>query len=355
MHCAIRQLAYGVTPDSLDEYLQMGSHTARDCLDFFTMCVIELFMPKYLRKPDFNDIQKLYTAHNNIHGFPGMLGSIDCMHWEWRNCPKAWHGQFGRGDKKYPTILLEAVASYDLWIWHAFFGVAGANNDLTVLNNSPLFDDLLDGIDPVAPFECNGVTFEKGYYLADGIYPQWASFVKSFTVASSEKNVLYKRKQEGARKDIERAFGVLQGHNVYMKKATSKALEAQEYKQNWEETKQYNLGNSRDFNCEGYKKDEKTLANYSTREKSSFSEAAPSRFANAGCCDAVDCVSELLWVADADVADFDWLVPSCFGSTQAKGPSNTDVRLPCLLVLITGTSQSRQHGKSESDSYYLSD
>ncbi|GJV54969.1 transcription elongation factor SPT6 [Tanacetum coccineum] len=181
---AIRQLAYGVTPDSLDEYLQMGSHCARDCLDFFTMCVIELFMPKYLRKPDFNDIQKLYTAHNNIHGFPGMLESIDCMHWEWRNCPKAWHGQFGR---------------------------AGANNDLTVLNNSPLFDDLLDGIDPVALFECHGVTFEKWYYLADGIYPQLASFIKSFTVASSEKNVLYKRKQEVARKDIERAFGVLQG------------------------------------------------------------------------------------------------------------------------------------------------
>ncbi|GJT38388.1 ALP1-like protein isoform X1 [Tanacetum coccineum] len=161
---AIRQLAYGVTPDSLDEYLQMGSHCARDCLDFFTKCVIELFMPKYLRKPDFNDIQKLYTAHNNIHGFSGMLGSIDCMHWEWRNSPKAWHEQFGRGDKKYPTILLEVVASY-----------------------------------------------EKGYYLANDIYPQWASFVKSFTVASSEKNVLYKRKQEGARKDIERAFGVLQG------------------------------------------------------------------------------------------------------------------------------------------------
>ncbi|GJR75317.1 ALP1-like protein [Tanacetum coccineum] len=151
--CAIRQLAYGVTPDSLDEYLQMGNHTARDCLDFLTMCVIELFMPKYLRKPDFNDIQNLYTAHNNIHGFPEMLGSIDCMHWEWRNCPKAWHGQFDKGDKKYPTILLEDVASYDLWIWHAFLGVAGANNDLTVLNNSPLFDDLLDGIDLVAPFE----------------------------------------------------------------------------------------------------------------------------------------------------------------------------------------------------------
>ncbi|GJT98937.1 ALP1-like protein [Tanacetum coccineum] len=26
----------------------------------------------------------------------------------------AWHGQFARGDKKYPTIMLEAIASYDL-------------------------------------------------------------------------------------------------------------------------------------------------------------------------------------------------------------------------------------------------
>nr|GEX41957.1 protein ALP1-like isoform X1 [Tanacetum cinerariifolium] len=88
---------------------------------------------------------------------------------------------------------------------------AGANNDLTVLNNSPLFDDLLDDIAFVAPFECNGVTFEKGYYLADDIYPQWSFFVKSFTVANSGKNALFKQKQESARKDVERAFGVLQG------------------------------------------------------------------------------------------------------------------------------------------------
>ncbi|GJW59482.1 hypothetical protein Tco_0108817 [Tanacetum coccineum] len=41
---------------------------------------------------------------------------------------------------------------------------------------------------------------------------------------------------------------------------------------------------------------------------------------------------------------------------QSVGSSNTYVSdSPCLLVLITGTSQSRQHGKSESNSYYLSD
>ncbi|GJZ64050.1 ALP1-like protein isoform X1, partial [Tanacetum coccineum] len=143
-----------------------------------------------------------------------MLGSIDYMHWEWINCPKAWHGQFGRGDKKYPTIMLEAVASYDLWIWHAFFGVAGANNDLTVLNHSPLFDDLLDGIAPVVPYEVNRVMFENVYYLADGIYPQWAAFVKSSMVARDERNAVFKRRQESARKDVERAFGVLQDQIV---------------------------------------------------------------------------------------------------------------------------------------------
>nr|GEW72622.1 protein ALP1-like [Tanacetum cinerariifolium] len=107
--------------------------------------------------------------------------------------------------------MLEAVASYDLWIWHAFFGVAGANNDLTVLSHSPLFDDLLDDIAPVVLFEVNKVTFEIGYYLADGIYPQWADFVKSFTVARDERNAVFKRRQESARKDVERAFGVFQG------------------------------------------------------------------------------------------------------------------------------------------------
>ncbi|GKA95678.1 ALP1-like protein isoform X1 [Tanacetum coccineum] len=36
----------------------------------------------------------------------------------------------------------------------------------------PLFDDLLEDKAPVAPFVVNDVGFEKGYYLADGIYPQ---------------------------------------------------------------------------------------------------------------------------------------------------------------------------------------
>ncbi|GJT01556.1 putative nuclease HARBI1 [Tanacetum coccineum] len=126
---AIRQLAYGITPDAFDEYLQMSERTARECLLFFNMCIITLYMAEYLRKPTLEDVGKIYTQHETRHGFSGMLGSIDCMHWEWRNCPVAWQRQY---------------------------------------DNSPLFDDLLNDTAPVLPYKVNGVEYEKGYYLADG-------------------------------------------------------------------------------------------------------------------------------------------------------------------------------------------
>ncbi|GKF64761.1 ALP1-like protein, partial [Tanacetum coccineum] len=189
----IRQLAYGNTLDAFDEYLQMSEHTARNCLLQFNKCIIDLYMSKYLRKPTLEDVEKLYTKHENVHGFPGMLGSIDSI-WEWKIFLVSWQGQYGRGDIKYPIIMLEAVASQDLWISHAFFGVAGANNDINVLDNSPLFDDLLEDIAPIAPFVVNGVGFEMGYYLADGIYSQWATFIKSFTVANDAKHSYFKKR-----------------------------------------------------------------------------------------------------------------------------------------------------------------
>ena len=44
-----------------------------------------------------------------------------------------------------PTILLKIVASSDLWIWHAFFGVASSSNDINAIDRSPVFDEVLDG------------------------------------------------------------------------------------------------------------------------------------------------------------------------------------------------------------------
>ncbi|XP_075504608.1 uncharacterized protein LOC142542044 [Primulina tabacum] len=135
---AIRQLAYGGPADQLDGYLRMGETTALECLSNFCQCVMQIYGRVYLRKPNAIDVARFLEIHEQRHGFPGMLGNLDCMHWAWKNCPVAWRAQYTRGDHGYPTILLEAVASADLWIWHAFFGVAGSRNDINVLNESPL-------------------------------------------------------------------------------------------------------------------------------------------------------------------------------------------------------------------------
>ncbi|GKC99829.1 ALP1-like protein, partial [Tanacetum coccineum] len=57
----------------------------------------------------------------------------------------------------------------------------------------------------------NGVTYPWGYYLVDGIYPELLTFAKTNPEPSDDdhKRILYKQKQEAARKDVERAFGVL--------------------------------------------------------------------------------------------------------------------------------------------------
>ncbi|XP_076952354.1 uncharacterized protein LOC143626061 [Bidens hawaiensis] len=157
---ALRQLAYGVGSGMLDEYLQIAKKTGRDSLNHFCKGVISLYKRRYLRKPTMYNIQRIYEVHGERHGFPGMLGSVDCMHVGSAMCHTAWRGQFHRGDHPGPTIVLEAVASQDLWFWHALFGVAGSNNDLNVIDQSPIFVDLNDGVEPPQAFFCKWRTLQ---------------------------------------------------------------------------------------------------------------------------------------------------------------------------------------------------
>ncbi|GJW07045.1 ALP1-like protein [Tanacetum coccineum] len=115
----------------------VNERTSRTALDHFFQAVMEIYGPEYLRKPTVTDIEKLYRHHEEKHGFSGMLRSLDCIDWEWFGCPYDVKGQYVRRDHgPNPFILLKAVASQDLWIWHAFFGVAGSNNDMNLKQES---------------------------------------------------------------------------------------------------------------------------------------------------------------------------------------------------------------------------
>ncbi|GJW81110.1 WAT1-related protein isoform X1 [Tanacetum coccineum] len=147
---AIRQLAYVDVPDSLDEYLQIGEKTSRDCWMHFCNGVIELYGEEHLRRPTQTDVEKLYAFHENKHGFPSMIGSIDCTKWPWAQRPQA-----------YEHIVLNSVGV-----------IMGSNNDVNVLRQSPVLNDLKVEKAPKILFVANDVTYKWGYYLTDGIYPE---------------------------------------------------------------------------------------------------------------------------------------------------------------------------------------
>nr|CCA19309.1 F21J9.3 putative [Albugo laibachii Nc14] len=205
---AIRQLAYGAPADSMDEYVRMAETTALESLKRFCVAVVDSLGDEYLRAPTTQDLSRLLRIGEE-RGFPGMLGSLDCMHWRWKNCPKGWAGQF-TGKEKAPTIVPEAVADYEGWMWHLFFGMRGTHNEINVLDRSHLFTDLTDERAPSVSYQINGTHYSIVYCLADGIYPPWAILVQTISNPQSKKKKFFAEAQESARKDVERAFGMLQ-------------------------------------------------------------------------------------------------------------------------------------------------
>ncbi|XP_047979203.1 uncharacterized protein LOC125221123 [Salvia hispanica] len=170
---AIRQLAYGGSADMFDEYLQCGETTGNECLKNFCQGVREIFGEHYLRSPDAADCVPAGLALEEPRLSGDARQASISMHWQWKNRPTAWRGQFTTGYKG-----------------------------------------------PSIEFTANGNVHNMGYYLADGIYPQWPVFLKTIRCPIGDSRKYFARAQESARKDVERAFGVLQSRFALVKGPT---------------------------------------------------------------------------------------------------------------------------------------
>ena len=89
----------------------------------------------------------------------------------------------------------------------------GAKSNLNILDRSPFFQDLTFGRrTPAVNFTINNKEHNLlGHFSVDGIiYPDWHIFVKTISEPQGAKCVQFSMVQEAQRKDVERAFGVLQ-------------------------------------------------------------------------------------------------------------------------------------------------
>jgi hypothetical protein len=90
------------------------------------------------------------------------------------------------------------------------FGSPGSRNDISIYNQSRLFNDIRVGKWPdVEPEIVIGELFLTWFYmLSDGIYPKVKHLINSM-VRDTAREKLFARQQEAVRKAVERVFAVL--------------------------------------------------------------------------------------------------------------------------------------------------
>ena len=139
-------LCYGLCGDATDEYYKTSKSTAMESLKKFCVALRIEFEGYHLKQPTWVDFKK-QLAINVDRGFPCMFTSLDCMHYGWKNCPVAWQGDFGiRHGKK--SIILEAIASQGLHIWHVFLvypGLTMTSTFLTILHCYTIYSQVRQG------------------------------------------------------------------------------------------------------------------------------------------------------------------------------------------------------------------
>ena len=207
-----RYISYGDAFDRDDENLHIGQSTLSHYCKAFAKLVKQKFGARYLNRVPTAAERKDISTVMERKGFPGCLGSWDCKHFNWKNCPMRLAGQHkGHGAGGKPTLILEAICDHRRYIWYANFGDPGSLNDINVLDKSSIVGAMLCGHMKIVtePYFINGSPRDWMYFLVDGIYPPWAIFVTTFSDKSDPKRKRFADRQEKVRKDIECAFGIL--------------------------------------------------------------------------------------------------------------------------------------------------
>ncbi|KAL9666136.1 hypothetical protein QQ045_000460 [Rhodiola kirilowii] len=76
-------------------------------------------------------------------------------------------------------------------VHHSKIVTYGAQYDINVFYQLDIFDSNLEGISPQVTYKVNGSTYNNTYYLAEGIYSRYPSFVKTILNPQSDAEKLF--------------------------------------------------------------------------------------------------------------------------------------------------------------------
>lgn len=116
-------------------YFQMSPTTCWQPSIELDRMMRQLYHEEYLLPTD-EDLVNIASLYKVVLNFDGIIGSLDCMHTIWNECPVAWQGSH-KSVKGNPSSVREAISDYNIWFWHASFRSCGTLNDKTILDLTP--------------------------------------------------------------------------------------------------------------------------------------------------------------------------------------------------------------------------
>ena len=83
---ALWMWAYASPANVINDTYGMSESTCLNNLVELCHTVVQLYKEEYLLEPNQADLDRLLRKAKD-RGFPSMIGSLDYMHWQWKNCP----------------------------------------------------------------------------------------------------------------------------------------------------------------------------------------------------------------------------------------------------------------------------
>ena len=139
----------------------------------FKRCLPGLYqLVKHLIKwPDKNTLTSTMSELTETYGIPGLVGVVDVAHI--RVKASQCHHDYYMNQKGFLSVILQAVCNHKFQFLHCCTGWPGSVDDISVLNDSDLYQDVLKKQDDFFP---NG-----SFLIGDSSYPLYDWLLPSIT------------------------------------------------------------------------------------------------------------------------------------------------------------------------------
>jgi hypothetical protein len=210
--CALFILGRGIDLDTVS--MLSGISISRITIFFHHFCEkMATMYDEYICMPSGDDLERV-TAQYARMGFPGCVGSTDCVHFYWDRCPhNVRHLHQGKEGK--PTVAYSLIADHSRRIRSLTVGHPGARNDKSISQYDRSIQDIrakrLYQNESFKLYDAHGRQHVHVglYLLCDGGYHKWRIMQCPNKHASEEYQLRFSQRLESVRKDAECTFGIL--------------------------------------------------------------------------------------------------------------------------------------------------